>query len=72
MSVLSSGLRKQLENSVLSARRAAEGASRAAVEGLGVFTDRRPEHLDAGQGALRNGLRAKWRQSLVWEPPSDA
>ncbi|MBK6956671.1 MAG: SAM-dependent DNA methyltransferase [Actinomycetales bacterium] len=62
MSVLSSGLRKQLESAVLSARRAAEGASRAAVEGLGVFVDRRPEHLDAGQAALRNGLRAKWRQ----------
>src|SRR6478735_2324123 len=63
MSVLSSGLRKQLESSVLAARRAAEGASRATVEGLGVFEDRRPEHLDANQAALRNGLRAKWRQS---------
>ena len=62
MSVLLSGLRRQLESSVLAARRAAEGASRAAVEGLGVFVDRRPEHLDAVQGALRNGLRAKWRQ----------
>jgi len=62
MSVLSSGLRKQLESSVLAARRAAEGASRAAVEGLGVFQDRRPEHLSADQAALRNGLRAKWRQ----------
>jgi hypothetical protein len=27
-----------------------------------VFADRRPEHLDASQAALRNGLRAKWRQ----------
>jgi len=63
MTVLSSVLRKQLESSVLAARRAAEGASRAAVEGLGVFLDRRPEHLDAGQAALRNGLRARWRQS---------
>jgi hypothetical protein len=27
-----------------------------------VFLDRRPEHLDADQAALRNGLRAKWRQ----------
>ncbi len=62
MTVLSSGLRKQLESSVLAARRAAEGASRAVVEGLGVFVDRRPEHLDAGQASLRNGLRAKWRQ----------
>lgn len=62
MSVLSSGLRKQLESSVLAARRAAEGASRAAVEGLGVFLERRPDHLDAAQASLRVGLRAKWRQ----------
>ena len=27
-----------------------------------MFADRRPDHLDAGQAALRNGLRAKWRQ----------
>ena len=47
---------------MLAARRAAESASRAAIEGLGVFADRRPEHLDANQAALRNGLRAKWRQ----------
>ena len=62
MSVLSSALRKQLEISVLAARRAAESASRAAVEGLGVFADRRPEHLDEAQSALRKGLRAKSRQ----------
>ena len=55
-------LRKQLETAVLAARRAAESAARAAIEGLGVFADRRPEHLDADQAALRNGLRAKWRQ----------
>ena len=48
---------------MLAARRAAESAARAAIEGLGVFADhRRPEHLDADQAALRNGLRAKWRQ----------
>jgi hypothetical protein len=29
---------------------------------LGVFSERRPEHLDASRAALRNGLRAKWRQ----------
>jgi hypothetical protein len=55
-------LRKQLETAVLAARRAAESAVRAAIEGLGVFADRRPEHLDADQAVLRNGLRAKWRQ----------
>lgn len=47
---------------MLAARRAAEAASRAAVEGLGVFVERRPDHLDADRAALRNGLRAKWRQ----------
>ncbi len=62
MRALPSALRKQLETSVLAARRAAESASRAGVEGLAVFDDRRPEHLDADQAALRNGLRAKWRQ----------
>jgi hypothetical protein len=59
---LSSPLRKQLESSVLAARRAAEGASRAALAGLGVFQDEKPGHLDAGQAALRNALRQKWRQ----------
>ena len=62
MRALPSALRKQLETAVLAARRAAESASRAALDGLGVFADRRPEHLDADQAALRNGLRAKWRQ----------
>ena len=62
MRALPSPLRKQLETSVLAARRAAESASRAAIESLGVFADRRPEHLDGNQAALRNGLRAKWRQ----------
>jgi hypothetical protein len=62
MSTLSSPLRKQLESAVLAARRAAESASRATLDGLGVFADRRPEHLDKERAALRNGLRAKWRQ----------
>ena len=43
MRALLSSLRKQLETSVLAARRAAEAASRAAIEGLGVFADRRPD-----------------------------
>jgi hypothetical protein len=63
MGALSPSLRKQLEGAVLSARRAAESASRAVVDGLGVFLDRRPEHLNPGQAALRIGLRAKWRPS---------
>lgn len=62
MRALSSPLRKQLEGSVLAARRAAESASQAAVAGLGVFESERPGHLDAERAALRNGLRQKWRQ----------
>jgi hypothetical protein len=59
---LPSPLRKQLETSVLAARCAAEIASRAVIEGLGVFLRDKPGHLDAAQAALRNGLRQKWRQ----------
>ena len=62
MHALPSTLRKQLESSVLAARRAAESASRAVIEGLGVFLRDKPGHLDAAQAALRNGLRQKWRQ----------
>ena len=62
MRALPSPLRKQLETSVLAARRASESASRAAIEALGVFLERRPDHLDGNQAELRNGLRAKWRQ----------
>lgn len=62
MRALSSVHRKRLESAVLAARRAAESASRAALDSLGVFTERRPEHLNEEQAALRNGLRAKWRQ----------
>ncbi len=62
MRALPSPLRKKLETAVVAARRAAESAARASIGGLGVFADRRPEHLDEAQAALRNGLRAKWRQ----------
>jgi hypothetical protein len=62
MRALPSDLRKQLETSVLAARRAAESASRASLEGLGVFVRERPGYLNPDQAALRNGLRAKWRQ----------
>ncbi len=62
MRALPAVLREQLKTAVLAARRASESASRAAIDGLGVFADRRPDHLDANRAALRNGLRAKWRQ----------
>jgi hypothetical protein len=61
-------LRKQLAASVLAARRAAESASRAVMEGLGVFQREKPAHLDADQAALRVGLRQKWRQLGGDEP----
>lgn len=62
MPVLSAGLRKQLENGVVAARRVAELGARGVVEGLGVFSDRKPDHVVGDAAVLRNGLRAKWRQ----------
>src|SRR3954447_13805071 len=62
MRALPPPLRRQLESAVLDARRASESACRASLETLGVFADRRPEHLNPAQAALRNGLRAKQRQ----------
>ncbi len=47
---------------MLAARRAAESASRAVIEGLGVLQREKPAHLDADQARLRVGLRQKWRQ----------
>ena len=62
MRALTPDLRKQLEAAVLAARRAAEDACRAALDGLGVFQREKPPHLDLDKASLRNGLRAKWRQ----------
>ena len=53
MRALPSNLRKQLETAFVAARRAAESASRAAFDGLGVFLRDKPGHLDAEQAALR-------------------
>src|SRR4051812_45144684 len=62
MAALPSELRSVLEAGVVAGRRAAEAAVRAALGGLGVFDERRPEHLDEKRARLRVGLRAKWRQ----------
>jgi hypothetical protein len=62
LSVLSSGLRKQLEDSCVRARRAAEAACRAALGSLGVGEERPPSHLSEEERLLRRGLRAKSRQ----------
>ena len=45
MRALSSNLRKQLETAVLAARRAAESASRAALDMLGVFSARQSRNI---------------------------
>lgn len=62
MSVLSSELRKQLEDACVRGRRASESASRSALGSLGVAEQRVPAHLDEGDRVLRRGLRAKSRQ----------
>ena len=62
MRALSPTLRKQLERAVVAARRASESGSRSALEGIGVFADSRPEHVQGEAIGLRKGLRAKWRQ----------
>ncbi len=50
---------------LLLARRVAESASLAVLDGLGVFADRRPEHLDDAQAKLRVGLRASGASSAA-------
>ena len=62
MSVLSSGLRKVLEDACVRGRREAEAAARAAIGSLGVADKQVPGHLDEGQRVLRRGLRAKSRE----------
>src|SRR5262249_27625237 len=62
MRALSPNLRKDLSDAVIGARHAAESAARAALDRLGVFVREKPDHLDADDAALRNGLRTWWRQ----------
>lgn len=62
MSVLSSELRKQLEDACVRGRHASESASRSALGSLGVAEQKVPAHLDEGDRVLRRGLRAKCRQ----------
>ena len=59
---LAPNLRKQLERTIADARDVAETGARVALEGLAVH-DREPfAHMDAGQRALRQRLRARARQ----------
>ena len=60
--MLSSELRKQLEDACVRGRRASDSACRSALGSLGVAEPRVPAHLGEADRALRRGLRAKSRQ----------
>src|SRR5665213_124872 len=62
MTVLSSNLRKTLEDTCVRGRRAADIACRASLVSLGVTEKTVPGHLDEDDRILRRGLRAKSRQ----------
>ena len=62
MGVLSSGLRKALEDACVRGRVESERACQAALGSLGVADERVPGHLGDGDRVLRRGLRAKSRQ----------
>ena len=62
MSVLSSPSRNRLEEAVKQARRVAEIAARAALEGIAVQESAPYPHLDEMVKRLRNHLRARARQ----------
>jgi hypothetical protein len=62
MSVLSSDLRKALEDACVRGRRFAEEGCRAELGRLGIVEAKAPTHLDDDEKALRRGLRAKRRQ----------
>lgn len=62
MSVLSGGLRKELERSVVLGRGVAEGGAASALTRLGVGLRDAPGHLTAEEKLLRVGLRARARQ----------
>ncbi|KKL60336.1 hypothetical protein LCGC14_2206350, partial [marine sediment metagenome] len=59
---LSPQLRRELENVVVAARRAAETACDASLAGFGIEDDRPPSHLSEDQRRLRRGLRARLGQ----------
>jgi len=62
VSVLSGGLRKELERSVVLGRGVAEGGAASALTRLGVGLRDAPGHLTAEEKLLRVGLRARARQ----------
>src|SRR4051794_23100167 len=62
MPVLSSDLRKSLEDACVRGRRASEEGCRAELGRLGVVEAKAPGHLKDEEKHLRRGLRAKSRQ----------
>ncbi|MEW6166680.1 MAG: N-6 DNA methylase [Pseudomonadota bacterium] len=62
MTTLTRDLRRQLENTVRAARRAAEEGAVKSLEQLGVAHSKAPPHLSPAQARLRNALRAHGRQ----------
>ena len=62
METLAPNLRKQLERTIADAREVAETGARVALEGLAVHHREPFAHMDAGQRALRQRLRARARQ----------
>jgi hypothetical protein len=63
MPVLTSDLRRQLENIIVDARQKAEAAARSALRKLGIEAAKAHEHFGAAQKTLRNQLRARGRQA---------
>src|SRR5258706_3431023 len=62
MTTLTRDLRRQLDNTVRSARRAAEGGAGKSLEQFGIAQPRAPTHLSHAQAKMRNALRAHGRQ----------
>lgn len=62
VSVLPAEQRRELERACVGARRAAEAASRAAINALGVLDEHPPEHIREEDRELRLALRAKSEQ----------
>ena len=62
MATLSTELRKQLEKTVIAARRAAEVGTKAALDALAVPDAKSFPHMTPGDRELRNQLRAHARQ----------
>src|SRR3954469_13240431 len=63
MPVLTSDLRRQLDNVIIAARDDAESAARSALRKLGVDAAKPHDHFGPMEKALRNQLRARGRQA---------